>query len=44
MGRHDFLGLHCIALTALRIGRRLHTDLSSRGGVEILPGIALRDQ
>ena len=42
MGRHDFLD--CIALTALRIGRRLHTDLSSKGGVKILPGIALRDQ
>ena len=32
MGRHDFLD--CIALTALRIGRRLHTDLSSKGGVK----------
>ena len=37
-------GLHCIALIALRVGRRLHTDLSSKGGVKILPGIALRDQ
>ena len=37
-------GLHCVALTALRIGQRLHTDLSSKGGVKILPGIALRDQ
>ena len=42
MGRHDFLD--CIPLIALRIGRRLHTDLSSKGGVKILPGIALRDQ
>ena len=41
MGRHDFLD--CIALIALRVGRRLHTDLSSKGGVKILPGIALRD-
>ena len=37
-------GLHCIALITLRFGRRLHTDLSSKGGVKILPGIALRDQ
>ena len=42
MGRHDFLD--CIALVALRFGRRFHTDLSSKGGVKILPEIALRDQ
>ena len=42
MGRHDFLD--CIALIALRFGRRFHTDLSSKGGVKILPEIALRDQ
>ena len=29
--RHDFLD--CITLIALHIGRRLHTDLSSKGGV-----------
>ena len=44
MGRHDFLDCIALHLTALRIGRRLHTDLSSKGGVKILPGIALRDQ
>ena len=42
MGRHYVLD--CIVLTALRIGRRLHSDLSLKGGVKILPGIALRDQ